>query len=386
MEPPDYDAALGRLAEAPPTELVSLLEAVLEPLEARDVGLYLSDFQGIVLQPLPGEAFDEKESEDVAGSMAGRAYRTGSPVVAHRDDGVRVWVPLLERSERTGVLAMTVPTDTDDVVGHCLAVAQFAGLIVRGFARTTDLVHLHRRRKSMTLAAGMQWDLLPPLTIRSQRALACGRLEPAYEIAGDAFDYALNEAHLHAGLFDGMGHGVHSTLMTTLAVGAYRHARRSDSPLSVMHAEIDEAIAAHYGGDAFVTSAMARLDLAEGAVEWSTAGHPAPLLLRNRTVVRRLSCVPSLPLGLGGECREVAVEQLEPGDCLLIFTDGVVEGRSATSDEEFGVARLAERLEHHAASDQPADEILRQLIEDVMEHSDHHLRDDASLMLVRWLG
>jgi hypothetical protein len=41
-------------------------------------------------------------------------------------------------------------------------------------------MHLRRRRQSMTLAAGMQWDLLPPLTVRGAQALVCGRLEPAY--------------------------------------------------------------------------------------------------------------------------------------------------------------------------------------------------------------
>jgi serine phosphatase RsbU (regulator of sigma subunit) len=387
MELPQYGAALEGLSEAAPTELGALLEAVVAPLSARDVQLYLSDFQGLVLQPLFAEHEDEEvQPEDVNGSMAGRAFRTGTPLVAPRDDGVRVWVPLFERSERTGVVAMTVPAESDQLLQHCRALGQFAGLLVQSFARTTDLVHLQRRRKSMTLAAGMQWDLLPPLTVRSARALACGRLEPAYEIAGDAFDYALNERHLHAGLFDGMGHGIHSTLMTTLAVGAYRHARRGDRPLPAMHAEIDEAIAGQYGGDAFVTSALARLDLAEGVLEWSTAGHPAPLVLRNRTVIRQLSCASSLPLGLGGDCREVALEQLEPGDCLLFFTDGVVEGRTPGEGEEFGVGRLTERLEHHAASEQPPEEILRRLIEDVMEHSASRLRDDASLLLLRWLG
>jgi serine phosphatase RsbU (regulator of sigma subunit) len=262
---------------------------------------------------------------------------------------------------------------------------RFAGLVVRSFARTTDLFHLRRRRQSMTLAAGMQWDLLPPLTIRTARALACGRLEPAYEIAGDAFDYVVNDVHLHASVFDGMGHGVHSTLMTTLAVGAYRHARRAGESLPAIYAAVDGAVAAQYHGDAFVTAAMARLRLADGLLEWTSAGHPAPLLMRDRRIVRQLACTPSLPLGLGGTCREVASEALEPGDCVLFFTDGVVEGRSAAG-EEFGVDRLAERFEHHAASDAEPDEVLRMLVDDVTGFNAHKLRDDASLLLLRWNG
>lgn len=386
MIPLDYGRVLDALPDTSPADLLALLAALAEPLGPRDVRVYLADFQGVVLQPALVAGGDHGvEPEDVATSMAGRAFRTGSPVVAEREDGVRVWVPLVERGERTGVLALTVPAADEEVLGACVRLGRFGGLLVRSFARTTDLFHLHRRRQTMTLAAGMQWDLLPPLTVRSAHALVCGRLEPAYRIAGDAFDYALNDAQLEAGLFDGMGHGVHSTLMTALAVGAYRHSRRSDNELPAIHAAVDEAVAAQYCGEAFVTAALARLHLEEGMLEWSLAGHPAPLLLREHGVVRELACEPSLPLGLGGSCRGVGAEQLEPGDCVLFYTDGVVEGRSPAG-EEFGVERLVERWEHHAASDLEADEVLRRLVDDVLVHNARTLRDDASLMLLRWAG
>jgi len=384
---PDYAAALDVLPDASAAELLEVLAVAVGPLRARDLRIYVSDFQAGTLQlATPAGDVDEDIAQvEVVTSMAGRAFRTGEPVTAERDGAVRIWVPLVERGERTGVVALTLTEATEGVLADCVRLGRFAGLLVRSFARTTDLLHLRRRRHAMTLPAGMQWDLLPPLTVRSARALACGRLEPAYEIAGDAFDYALNDEHLHAGVFDGMGHGVHSTLMTSLAVGAYRHARRAGEPLSSIHTAVDEAMAGVYGGEAFVTAAFARLDLTEGLLEWATSGHPTPLLLRDHHVVRQLACVPSLPLGLGGECREVAAEQLEPGDCVLFFTDGVVEGRSATG-KEFGVDRLAERWEHHAASALEPDEVLRGLVDDVMAYNAQKLRDDASLLLLRWTG
>lgn len=407
MGSPSYGDALDILPDRSPAELLDVLAVAATPLGARDLRLYLTDFQGTTLQlaaPFAdgdagadaggdagaGAGGDADADADemaayVAGSMAGRAFRSGEVVTAPRDGEVRVWVPLVERGERTGVVALTVSDATDQVLTDCIRLGRFAGLLVRSFARTTDLFHLRRRRRSMTLAAGMQWDLLPPLTVRSSQALACGRLEPAYGIAGDAFDYAMNDVHLHAGVFDGMGHGVHSTLMTALAVGAYRHARRAGQPLGAAYAAIDEAIADQYEGEAFVTGALARLRLDDGLLEWTTAGHPPPLLLREHRVVRQLGCAPSLPFGLSGECREVAAEALEPGDCVLFYTDGVVEGRSA-GGEEFGVDRLAERFEHHAASDALPDEVLRRLVDDVLGYNAHKLRDDASLMLLRWNG
>ncbi len=387
MGSPDYAAALDRVAEVSPAEMTRLLEAAAEPLGASEVALYLADFQGAVLQPVlfaPGTIAIIAD-EDVQTSMAGRSFRTGEPVTAERDGAVRVWVPLVERGERTGVVALTVPEATEPVVADCVRLGRFAGLLVRSFTRATDLVHLTRRRRTMTLAAGMQWDLLPPLTVRSSQALACGRLEPAYEIAGDAFDYAINDTHLHAAVWDGMGHGVASTLMTTLAVGAYRHARRSGLTLGATYNAVGQAILDEYHGEAFVTAALARLDLESGRLEWTNAGHPTPLLLRAQRVVGQLRCTPSLPLGLGGDCREVATESLEPGDCVLFFTDGVVEGRSHTG-EEFGVDRLADAWERQAASRQEPDEVLRRLVDEVLTYNAGKLRDDASLMLVAWSG
>jgi serine phosphatase RsbU (regulator of sigma subunit) len=282
-------------------------------------------------------------------------------------------------------VALTLPRVDDEVLAECVRLGRFAGVLVRAFGRATDELHLRRRSRSMTLAAGMQWDLLPPLTVRCAQAVACGRLEPAYEIAGDAFDYVLNYDHLHAAIFDGMGHGVEATLMTTLAIGAYRHGRRAGEPLSAMHLAVDEAVAAQYQGEAFVTGVIARLALDTGMLEWTNAGHPLPLLLRGHRVVRQLSCPPSFPFGLGGEPAQVAREGLEPGDCVLFFTDGMVEGRSPSGDS-FGVERLADVWAQQSASGQPPEEILRRLLISVVEYNDGKLRDDATLMQLCWNG
>jgi hypothetical protein len=385
---PNYAAALDNTAMAAPYELYGLIRSTAEPFGASEVSIYLADFQGVVLQPiLLGSDLSEPilAEEAVASSMAGRTYRTGEAVTAERDGMVRVWVPLVERGERTGVVALTLPEVDEDILADCQRLGVFAGLLVRSFARATDLMHLRRRRRPMTLAAGMQWDLLPPLTVRCSQALACGRLEPAYETAGDAFDYAINDRHLDAALFDGMGHWVGATMLSTLAVGAYRHARRNGDPPGAAYAAIDEALSEQYEGEAFVTGILARLGLDGGQLEWVNAGHPAPLLLRGHRVVRELRCEPSLPLGLSGPCLDVATEQLEPGDSVVFFTDGMVEGRSPTG-EAFGVERLIDMWEQQSASGQPPEEILRRLATAILDFNGGRLRDDATLMLLHWNG
>ncbi len=102
---------LDLLPQAMPHDLVRLLRVVAEPLGARSIGVYLVDFQGLVLQPIlldPDLSEPVLAEEDVASSMAGRAFVTGQPVAVERDDECRVWVPLVERGERTGVVALRV--------------------------------------------------------------------------------------------------------------------------------------------------------------------------------------------------------------------------------------------------------------------------------------
>jgi serine phosphatase RsbU (regulator of sigma subunit) len=82
---------------------------------------------------------------------------------------------------------------------------------------------------------------------------------------------------LHFAILDGMGHGIGSTLLTGLAVGAYRHARRDGAPVAGIHTAIDQALVEYFGDDSFATGIIARLATGPGRLEWSRAGHPRPL-------------------------------------------------------------------------------------------------------------
>jgi serine phosphatase RsbU (regulator of sigma subunit) len=194
-----------------------------------------------------------------------------------------------------------------------------------------------------------------------------------------------------------MGHGIGSTLLTTLAMGAYRHQRRERRDLAATHATIDDAIAMQFGADAFVTGVLVRLDTTTGALELTNAGHPSPLLLRDRRVVGELATEATVPFGVGGgvgggayggvagEGDRLVRTALQPGDTVVLYTDGVVEARRPDG-EEFGVDRLADLLEREASSERAPEEVLRRLVRAVLEHQGGPLRDDATLVLLRWTG
>jgi serine phosphatase RsbU (regulator of sigma subunit) len=380
MREPGYSAALRVLRDAAGGDLHQVIAAACEPVPAWDPVVYLGDFSGQELFPLtPGEA-----TEDVAGSMAGRTFSTGQPVTSERDDGIRVWVPVSEQASRTGVLAVTIGDATPEAIERVELLGVFAGLVIAAAARVSDVPYVRRKGREMSLAAGMQWDLLPPLNTRAPGAIIAGLLEPAYDIAGDAFDYSISGDYLDFAIIDGMGHGLASTLLTGLAVGAYRHARRSGASVTDMHAAIDQALTSHYDDESFATGIVGRLAFRSGRLEWSCAGHPPPLLLRGRKVVAELTNDPVLPFGLGGR-PTLSTADLEPDDTLLLYTDGVTEAR-ATDGALFGLDRLTDLLEQEAASGRPPEEILRRLVRALREHQPEGLRDDATLLLVQWTG
>jgi hypothetical protein len=380
MREPGYAAALRVLRDAAGGDLQHVLDAACEPVPAWDPVVYLADFSGSVLYPLAIRAAEE----DVAGSMAGRAFTSGQPVTAERDGAVRVWVPMTEQASRTGVLAVTVPDAGAELLEQVELLGVFAGLAIATAARVSDIPYVRRRGQEMSLPAGMQWDLLPPLNTRAPGILIAGLLEPAYDIAGDAFDYAVGDRGLDFAIIDGMGHGIGSTLLTGLAVGAYRHARRRGAPILDIHRAIDHALADYYHDDSFATGIVGRLSFANGKLDWSSAGHPPPLLLRGRKVVAELTNEPVLPFGLHG-APQLSTTDLEPGDAVLLYTDGVTEARGPDG-ELFGTDRLTDLIEREAASGQPAEEMLRRLVQALLEHQPEGLRDDATLLLVQWTG
>ena len=132
---------------------------------------------------------------------------------------------------------------------------------------------------------------------------------------------------------------------------------------------------------------MADLDTDTGLLRWVNAGHPFPLLLRDGKLIKVLETEPRPPLGLGhlldDEGAQIGHEQLEPGDMILLYTDGVVEARSPDG-EFFGVERLAELVRIQLAGGLDAPETMRRVVRELLAHHADQLTDDATLLMLEW--
>jgi serine phosphatase RsbU (regulator of sigma subunit) len=252
----------------------------------------------------------------------------------------------------------------------------------------------------MSLQGEMIWALLPPRAFATEHVLLSAFLEPAYEAGGDGFDYSMLGDRLHVSLFDALGHNLSAGLLTSVCLASCRSSRRSGGSLADTVARADEAIVSQFGDYRFVTALLAELDIGTGLLSWVCRGHPAPLLIRGNRTVTEFTRPPELPLGLSvvdqaaddsGDTNAEAdiveatvhTEQLEPGDRVLFYTDGVTEGHT-TGGAPFGVERLGQFVIEHTAAGTAAPEMMRQLNHEIMDHQSGELRDDATVVMVEW--
>ncbi|MEU9796826.1 PP2C family protein-serine/threonine phosphatase [Streptomyces sparsogenes] len=378
-------AILDRAHELPPHLLGPLVADVVERLGGRRPQVLLQDYGQLTLVPLAGEGLAEGEPEVIDDSGAGRCFLDAVPVELPEDDGVRVHLPLLDGGDQVGVMAVTLDSldDDDRRLLHRIS-GLVADLLVTKHGYS-DLFFRARRGEPMSVAAEIQWSLLPPLAMIMPRVAVAGILEPAYDVAGDSFDYALNGDILHVVMIDAMGHGLDAATMAAVAIGAYRHARRADIGLSEIYDFMDRAVAEQFGPEHFVTAQMMQLDATTGRVQWVNAGHPPPILVRNHRVADRLTAPTTLPVGLGGPEPRISELGLERGDRVLCFTDGLIEERKS-GGEEFGEDQLINCVNQLERTGRGVRAVTRSLSHTLKRARGGHTTDDATLLMVEWRG
>nr|WP_179647030.1 PP2C family protein-serine/threonine phosphatase [Spinactinospora alkalitolerans] len=371
---------------AAPMDVPQLADRYATSLGLERVTIHLVDLQQRLLVPL-------SRGEPVLGvddSLAGWSYRTVSLQVANDDGGELVaWLPLVDGAERLGVLGVRTPMLDGSTLRRCRMLAALLPMVITSKRTYSDSYARQTRSESMRLTAEMLRAFLPPRTLGTERVVSTAVLEPAYELGGDAFDHSLTKDTLHAAILDAMGHDLASGLTASVAMAGCRNARRNGADLVDMVHNVDQALAT-WLPDRFCTGVFLHLDLSTGCLRWINCGHPPPLLIRAQRVIEHaLEGVPEPPLGLPARltepARSVHEVSLEPGDRVLLYTDGVTEAR-ADNGELFGLDSFTEFIIRATAAGEPAPETLRRLVHAILGHQRSRLTDDATILLVEWLS
>ncbi|WP_437089258.1 PP2C family protein-serine/threonine phosphatase [Streptomyces sp. enrichment culture] len=346
--------------------------------------VYLVDLQQRHLVPHT----DVAATLPVDGSLAGWAYRTQSLRVEEGEaGGVTVWFPLLDGAERLGVLAVNQSALTSGGLTRGRALASLLAMMITSKRAFEDSFVRRTRTERMQLPSEMLRAFLPPRTIGDGQVVSTAVLEPAYEIGGDAFDHSLTETTLHVAVMDAMGHDLASGLTSAVSLAACRNARRSGADLPELVRSVDEALA-RWLPEKFCTAVIAQLDLATGVLRWSNCGHPAPLLIRrDQLLMDALEREPDPPMGLPSQLsprpRQTHEMPLEPGDRVLMYTDGITEARTREA-MLMGLERFGDYVIRATSGGELAPETLRRLIHSILDAQADRLRDDATLLMFEW--
>lgn len=377
------DDVLRAAEDAAPVESVDVVARNLEKrFSATEVCFLFVDILGQEAVRLPragvaGQACGQAERIDLAGSAYHRVLRSQR---LHQEDdgegGYRLVAPVTNRGDCLGVLEMVVPHADDAVRDSVVQAAHALAYIVVTDRRFTDFYHWGRRTTAVSLAAEIQHQLLPsaPCCEAAHFTLACG-LAPADDVGGDTYDYALDQNALHVSVTDAMGHDTASALLATLTVNALRGARRAGLGL------LDQAYAAHQAitdhARGMTTGQLLRVELETGTCELVNAGHPWPLRLRGERA-EELALKVNLPFGAPASVTyEVQRFRLQPGDRLVLITDGMQERRAARVD--------LPALVHETRDEHPR-EVVRALTTAVHDACGGHLPDDATTLVLDWHG
>jgi hypothetical protein len=362
-----------------PDELPAVVATAARHL-GLEVEIFLVTFDQRLLVPLPGG-----DSRDVtyklAHPVAGRAFRE----VAAVHDGDDLWLPLLDGVDRLGALHVR-PAGEDTtylrpdllrsfvlLVGHLVALATPYG----------DTIIRTRGTRDRTVEAELLWTLLPPLTYATRDVVISALLEPCERVAGDAFDYAADGSTTHVAIFDGSGHDLASGLLTSVALATYRNHRRRGAGLVECARAVDDLLVRQTDGAGYATGVLAELDTRTGVLRYVNAGHPRPVLLRGGRFLASLERAGRPLFGLGDAEVTLGEIQLERGDQVVMYTDGITEARAADGTF-FGVDRFVGLLEQYTAAGTPPPEMLRLTMQAVLAHQHDVLQDDASIVVLEW--
>ncbi|HEY3427719.1 MAG TPA: PP2C family protein-serine/threonine phosphatase [Acidimicrobiia bacterium] len=374
------ESAAGRLItlldSCPPDRLGSLAAQVMIDLGlAETVSIWLIDHGFTYLTDLVGN----KEAEAMQGSILGRVA-TSEEAVIHAE---RAYLPLARRGQVIGVIEIR-PASPDALADlFPMAIAVSNALLATGLI--SDVVERSRGATNLSLPATIQHRNLPLTSYADEEVELGSRLEPAYDIAGDAIDYAANPEGIHLALFDAVGHGLRATTLSTWAVSTYRLMRRKGAALAEMIAAIDEVVADNAESNEFVTGIMILVKPAEGVVEIANAGHLPPLLIRDGAAHFMDGSPVQVPFGLGVDSPTTHLLPSQPDDVIFLYSDGVIQARNADlamwGEQTFSQQVLARTSEGLSVGD-----VCRQILSSVITWSDGNLADDASIVALRRKG
>ncbi|MEE9562107.1 MAG: SpoIIE family protein phosphatase [Thermoanaerobaculia bacterium] len=240
---------------------------------------------------------------------------------------------------------------------------------------------IDRLQNEVRLAQDLQRSILPKAAPKVPGLAVAHLYRPSSEVGGDFFDYyTVESGGLLVAVGDASGHGLDSSMVSSMAKSAlFTHVAAGRSLESTM-TEMNRMMYATLGRRRLMSLALVEIEPSQSRLRWVNAGQIFPIL-RRRGEVRELE-QPGYPLGVRSDSRfEIAEEALEPGDLLLLLTDGYVEAVNPAG-EPYGWRRLEKQLRDIDSTD--VELLITELAEDLWSYLDGEPpHDDVTLVAIR---
>ena len=214
---------------------------------------------------------------------------------------------------------------------------------------------------------------LGPVTLAARYVSAAAEAR----IGGDMYEVVERPGAVRLLIGDVRGKGLEAVRKATVVLGEFRSAATDVDDLVQVAAQIDRRLRTHLDAEDFVTALIAEID-DDGRCTLASCGHP-PALLVSGGVVSSMEVEPSLPLGLGA-VPSLRTIQLQPGDRVLLYTDGLTEAR----DPEGRFVQLDRLVEPLSLSD--VQSALGGLLHELRSATGQSLGDDLALLLAEYRG
>lgn len=346
----------------------------------------------LVSRSIARRAIEDRTAILTSDAQSDERFKEQQSVIRQRINSA-MCVPLWHEEEVLGVLyvdnvAAPVPYEHTDLlilthIGHLAAVK---------ILETKSFEELQRRRQieeELKRAANLQQSLLPADPLLAPPYRVAGKNIPSSDVGGDYFDFIESEipeggtvsGFLTVGLGDVAGKGMPAALLMTNLHASVRAHVESEPRLPLVMGRLNRSIHQAVRGERFITLVLIAIDRATGEFRYVNAGHNPPFLVHASGEIEQLS-IGGLLLGMFPEATyESATLHLEPGEVLVLYSDGVTEARN-DEDDEYGEERLQAFLKEHRNADPEI--LVESLIRTVFEFSkDGKPGDDVTVAVIR---
>ena len=276
---------------------------------------------------------------------------------------------------------VTKPIDFNDLQITIEKTLKHIGMIQEALASRDRLVSL---KQELAVAKNVQESVLPALPLPSRYFDLYAQMTPAREVGGDFYDYfTVDSFRLGVVVADVSGKGVPAAMFTLVTRVLLKSAARNHQSPARCLQEVNELLSQQNDAMMFVTLFYGVLDLRNGEFLYSNGGHNPPRLVRN--VDGGVTSIPltnNLALGVIEDhaFNEERI-QLQQGDALFLYTDGVTEACN-TAKDEFGEDRLDAQLSNHQQAMGDMVDVVVKAVDEFAIGMEQF--DDITCLALRW--